>query len=706
MIALSACGGSHPSYTLGGTVSGLTGAGLALTTNGQTLSVAADAATFTFADKLREKTQYAVTVSTQPSGQTCSVASASDKITSDTANVVVTCSNLTYGVGGTISGLNGSGLVLANGTDTMSVPAGATSFTLPAAVANRSGYEVKVATQPSGVACAVTNGTGTITAAAVSNITVSCSDQPFSLGGAISGLITSGLTLANGGDTLAVAAGATSFAMAANVNFSASYAITVAAQPIGLTCTVSDGTGTMPPNDVSSVVIACSDRSFTIGGSISGLTTSGLVLANGSDSLPIAAGTTSFTLPSSVAFTSNYAITVQTQPVGLTCSVGNSTGTMPPNAVTNVAVTCSVNSYTIKGSISGLTHSGLVLANGTDTVTVSANAVQFSMPQPVAYLGAYAITVHTQPSGQYCIVNNGSGTVGPADVTSVNVHCGDVINTVGAGSWTVPAGASSIVIVATGAGGGGGSNSLYGGKGGNGGSGASMTHTFAVSAGDVLDYYVGGGGVGGTYDSAGLCCGGAGGGGGGSTNVILNSNAATLMVAGGGGGGGGGGDYGVAGAGGNAALSSSASGSSGNNGADASGFIGGAGGTGGFGNTSDTGGPGGSGGSAKNGNGGSAGSGGIAGTGASAAASSTGSNGYSSYTGGGGGGGGYGGGGPGTSGGGASGDAAGAGGGGGGGSTAPSGALLVTAANGGIGGGAVNAGSDGSNGSVAMVVLQ
>ena len=56
----------------------------------------------------------------------------------------------------------GSGLVLANGSDTLAVSAGATSFTLPKAVAFGSSFNVTVQTQPIGQTCAVTAGSGTL----------------------------------------------------------------------------------------------------------------------------------------------------------------------------------------------------------------------------------------------------------------------------------------------------------------------------------------------------------------------------------------------------------------------------------------------------------------------------------------------------------------------------------------------------------------
>jgi hypothetical protein len=81
-----------PSYSLGGTVSGLSGAGLVLAdNNAQTVAVNAGATTFTFGSELNSGTAYAVTVQTQPAGQTCTVANGSGTVTANVANAVVTC---------------------------------------------------------------------------------------------------------------------------------------------------------------------------------------------------------------------------------------------------------------------------------------------------------------------------------------------------------------------------------------------------------------------------------------------------------------------------------------------------------------------------------------------------------------------------------------------------------------------------------------
>lgn len=441
-------------YSLGTTISGLNASGLVLMVNAQrqdvgpnlipmnygpnytrhalmanptAVSVAAGKTTQELAGSLPSGTSYTVTIQTQPAGETCTVAGGTGTIQSaNVANAVVTCSDHAYSLGGSISGLNGSGLVLANGTDTVAVSSGATSFRMPIPVAYTSSYEVAVRTQPAGLACAVGNGTGTMPASAVTNVAITCTDQPFSLGGTISGLgSNAGLTLINGSDTLAVAAGTSRFTMPTPVAFGGRYSVAVQTSPAGLTCTASNASGTMPAGNVVSVVIACSDQSYTVGGTISGLVSSGMVLVNGSDTLAVISGAPSFTMPTAVAYTSAYSVTVQTQPTGLTCSVSNGAGTMGGAAVTNIAVTCSANTYTVGGTISGLTASGLVLLdNGGDATTASANATQFTMNTGVAYGSAYAITVQTPPAGLVCSVSNGTGTMGAADVASISIACG------------------------------------------------------------------------------------------------------------------------------------------------------------------------------------------------------------------------------------------------------------------------------------------
>jgi hypothetical protein len=85
---------------------------------------------------------------------------------------------VTYNIGGSVSGLTGSGLALQNnGSDTLAVAANG-PFTFSTALANAAAYNVTVSTQPSGQTCAVNGGAGTVASAAVTNVAVTCTDNP------------------------------------------------------------------------------------------------------------------------------------------------------------------------------------------------------------------------------------------------------------------------------------------------------------------------------------------------------------------------------------------------------------------------------------------------------------------------------------------------------------------------------------------------
>jgi hypothetical protein len=79
-------------YKVGGSVLGLTGAGLVLSNNGgDDLGVSADGA-FSFAAKLKSGAAYAVTIKTPPSGQTCTLKDATGNVGGgDVAKVTVVC---------------------------------------------------------------------------------------------------------------------------------------------------------------------------------------------------------------------------------------------------------------------------------------------------------------------------------------------------------------------------------------------------------------------------------------------------------------------------------------------------------------------------------------------------------------------------------------------------------------------------------------
>jgi N-acetylneuraminic acid mutarotase len=82
-----------------------------------------------------------------------------------------------FTVGGTISGLTKGDVVLVyNGSTTVTIAPGATTWIFPGSFPGSSSFAVTVLTQPAGELCAVTSGgTGTTLTADISDVTVTCS---------------------------------------------------------------------------------------------------------------------------------------------------------------------------------------------------------------------------------------------------------------------------------------------------------------------------------------------------------------------------------------------------------------------------------------------------------------------------------------------------------------------------------------------------
>lgn len=431
-------------FALRGTVSGLAGTGLVLRNNGgDDLAITANGE-FSFPSPIASGAAYGVTVAAQPASpsQSCTVANGAGTVGSaDVTNVAVTCATGTFAVGGTVSGLQGSGLQLSNGGATLDI-GGNGPFQLRTLFASGAKYNVTVSRNPSNPtqSCAIANNSGTVGNADVTNITVTCLTNRFTIGGTTSGLAGSRMQLRlNNQPPLDVPAGATTFTFPTLLQSGASYVVEVARDPSdpAQDCRVSPATqtGVVLGANVTNVAVTCTTASFRIGGSVSGLQGDGLVLRkHDGETLAIASNGTFF-FENAQASGTSYAVTVQTPPTdpSQTCTIAGGSGTVGSGDVRNVRVTCATDSFAIGGTVNGLLGSGLVLLNhGGNGLDVGADG-PFAFTQKEASGGTYNVTVGTQPSDptQACSVGNASGTVGAGDITSVAVNCSTADFTVG-----------------------------------------------------------------------------------------------------------------------------------------------------------------------------------------------------------------------------------------------------------------------------------
>lgn len=334
-------------FSVGGTVSGLSGA-LILQNNGaDEVSIEADGA-FSFPETYANSSPYSVTVLRQPEGQTCSVANGEGQIyLNDITDIEVTCANGPgYTVGGSLSGLSGTLVLQNNGGDDLELSSDG-AFVFSSSLASGASYEVTVQSQPEGQLCTVSNGSGSATQD-VADVEVVCSSIQYTVGGSLSGLVGTVILQNNGGDDLSLSSDGP-FTFSTPVAQGASYSVSVLTQPTGYTCSVADGSGTNVTADVSTVSVSCSVNEYNIGGTVSGLSGEIFIQNNGVGTLAIASdGPYYYTL----AYGASYSIALTgSQPTGQACEItgcsqgtlsnGVCSGTVGSGDISDIDVTCS-----------------------------------------------------------------------------------------------------------------------------------------------------------------------------------------------------------------------------------------------------------------------------------------------------------------------------------------------------------------------------
>jgi hypothetical protein len=366
-------GGTTGSFTVGGTVTGLTGTGLVLTDNTTdtlTITPGKSGAAVTFTFKTAVRGAYDVEVKTQPSNpaQTCTATNNKGTATANVTTVTVACTTnpVTATIGGTISGLaTGASVILQdNGGDALTLTANG-SFTFKTPVTGPTdAYAVTVNTQPTtpNQICTVANGSGTATAN-VTNVTVTCV-LSYTIGGTVTGLVGTGLTLENSSDSellkISPANGNQAFTFTQFVPTGTQYTISISAQPTSpvQTCVVTPSTasGTATAN-VTSVVVTCPAVTYSVGGTVVGLAgvpTNNGPLTDGSFILQNVLGNTltvtengPFTFATPEALNDQFEISVfhgpSTQSQG--CTLWDYKGVVTAN-ITSIVVDCGHNDWT------------------------------------------------------------------------------------------------------------------------------------------------------------------------------------------------------------------------------------------------------------------------------------------------------------------------------------------------------------------------
>jgi hypothetical protein len=413
--------------------SGLSGSAT-LNIGGADLVVTADGA-FNFVETFHYNDTYNIALVSEPLGQDCVVGNGSATVLANVSDVSLSCSPKEYTVSVDVTGLNGS-ITLGLAAENILADSN-TTHVFTTKVVHGALYTVTLAGSPAGQECSLSNASGTATSD-VADVAVNCVDLDYTVGGSLTGL-TGSLSLSLGAETLVLNADG-SFSFASVLNYNNSYNVSISAQPVGQSCTVSNGSGVVSAN-VTDIAVSCGPSMHTIAGSISGL--SGTVgLSQNGDVLSVSSNG-AFVFSQSVAYGGSYSVVVSAQPVGQTCVVSAGSGSPLTGDVSDVSVSCTDNYYSLSGTASGVTGPVTIQLNGGNDLIVSANGA-FSFVGSFVHGTAYTATVSASPADLQCSIGNATGTL-TANVSNLSLSCLSLYSVGGNASGVVGTPMSGVV---------------------------------------------------------------------------------------------------------------------------------------------------------------------------------------------------------------------------------------------------------------------
>lgn len=407
--------------------------------------------TYDFGNLLRPNEPYAVSITTEPTLQYCTIENESGDVDDADINDINIVCTLLHSVGGTYStevsaSDPGGALVISFGDEIRTLPGTdgvPTSFDFGPMFLPNDPYEVTIVTQPALQKCTITNEQGNVVDSDITDVTIECT-MLHSVGGTYSTEVSDGesdgeLVIAFGDEirTLPGTDGvATAFDFGPMLLPGDPYEVTIVTEPTLQTCTISNEQGNIVDSDITDVTIVCT-MLISVGGSYStvvspGVTTGDFEIAFGDNTLSLSGGDEQpFDFGPMLHSGDPYAVTIVTQPDLQYCTITNEAGNVVDEYITDIRIDCVMiislgGSYTtIDGTASGLTGSfDLEIEFGEQALTLPAQTDADFDFGPLLYPGdAYEVVIKTEPDYQYCTIINEQGTAEDTDITDVRVDC-------------------------------------------------------------------------------------------------------------------------------------------------------------------------------------------------------------------------------------------------------------------------------------------
>ena len=326
----------------------------------------------------------------------------------------------TYTVGGTITGLSGTVVLQNNASDDLTITENG-NFTFSTAKTDGAEYDVTVKTNPDAQTCTASSNSGTIDGTNITDVVVTCSTNAHTIGGTVTGLLGTVVLQNNATDDNIITADGT-FTFNTPVAEGAGYAVTVKTHPDEQTCNVTSGTGTMGGANVANVSVTCTAKTYSIGGTLSGLDTGSslevILQNNGGDDLTLDTNGM-FSFDTELEAGDAFAVTIDTQPNGQTCHVTSGTGIVSDDVAT-VTVYCAYFAYVSKyntGEVAVIDTTDNSLF--TTIENVGTNPYNFAITPDGS-----TVYVSNLGGGTVAIIDSATNTISDITMTGFNVTRG------------------------------------------------------------------------------------------------------------------------------------------------------------------------------------------------------------------------------------------------------------------------------------------
>lgn len=239
-------------------ITGILGSGLKIKiAQGETLSLTQNGK-FKFEKSFQSGESFLVTIVQQPSSplQICTVSGGEGIFGSgDVTTILVNCSPELFAISGTILGLEGiTGISLYNNSgDSISIfsPSGTFSFATP--LANGVAYNVTVNQAPNHPKqnCTITNPSGVVASANVTNISINCVTIAYPIEIVLTGLSSGSITMKNNGNEILNLTSNGTYLFPSDVNIGQNYNLTIETQPNNHICNLTPFSGTIVASKVT-----------------------------------------------------------------------------------------------------------------------------------------------------------------------------------------------------------------------------------------------------------------------------------------------------------------------------------------------------------------------------------------------------------------------------------------------------------------------